>query len=204
MRPLSDLVPRPRIVTACIVLAVLCVTAGCVGKARRDTSFVNDAEPDAPQSVKAGRKWQEGDYRLPGWPRDADLVEVRLDVPDGSLTHYIDKQSLSTGDDGVVRYTLVTKSASGAHNVSFEGLRCSPKGRWKAYAYGIDGGFRPTGVADQWREIQGQASDPLHYDLWQHYLCIPRAFQARPERDQVRMLESGRVPRIEHADFLTD
>jgi hypothetical protein len=204
MRTFAEQTPRRRTVTTCLLIAVLCATAGCMKNARRDTSFVNDAEPDVPTSVKAGRKWEEGDYQLPGWPRDTDLVEVKLDGPDQPLTHYIDTRSLDTGADGVVRYTLVTSAASGARNVSFEGLRCTPRGRWKTYAYGMDGHFKPTSVDEEWREIRGQASDPLHYDLWQHYLCVPRAFEARPERDQVRMLESGRVPRVEHAGFMPD
>jgi hypothetical protein len=177
---------------------------GCMTNPKRDTSFVNDAEPDTPRSVKPGRKWQEGDYTLPAWPRDQDLVEVKLDGPEQALTHYVDQQSLRTGDDGVVRYTLVTESASGTRSVSFEGLRCTPRGRWKTYAYGIDGRFEPTAISDEWQEIRNQASDPVHYDLWQHYLCIPRAFEARPRADQVRMLKSGRVPRVENAGFIAD
>jgi hypothetical protein len=188
----------------CLVAIVLGLTAGCMTNAKRDTSFVNDAEPDVPRSVKAGRKWQEGDYTLPPWPRDQDLVEVKLDGPEPPLTHYIDAQSLRTADDGVVRYTLVTDSASGARNVSFEGLRCTPRGRWKTYAFGIDGRFEPTAIADEWQEIRDQVSDPLHYDLWRHYLCVPRAFEARPRDDQLRMLKSGRVPRIDNASFITD
>jgi hypothetical protein len=189
-----------------LIIAGLLALASTHAAADRysDGPFVNDAEPDAPRSVKPGRKWQENAATLPAWPRDADLVEVPLDIPDGAMTHYIDKRSLSTGSDDVVRYTLVSESASGARNVSFEGLRCTARGRWKTYAYGVDGRLTRAGVNDDWIEIRGQETDPLHYDLWRHYLCIPRAFKPRPQRSQIRGLQSGRAPTANNLDFLTD
>jgi len=40
---------------------------------------------------------------------------------------YIDSKSLSVGTDGVVRYSVVIVSGSGARNVLFEGLRCATR-----------------------------------------------------------------------------
>jgi hypothetical protein len=168
------------------------------------TPFVNDAAPDAPRSVRPGRAWEESEYSLPAWPRDADLIEVKLDGPKQPLTYYVDARSLQTGSDGVVRYTLVTETASGTRSVSFEGLRCTPKGRWKLHAIGSDGRFTPPRMGDDWQQISDSAADPVHAELWRHYLCIPRAFTARAQRDQLRMLRSGRVPRVENAGFLSD
>ncbi|WP_058554496.1 CNP1-like family protein [Thiohalocapsa sp. ML1] len=193
---------HPLPLTALVLLA-LCAAPTAAGP-HPDTPFVNDAAPDAPKSVRPGRAWEEADYRLPAWPRDADLIEVKLDGPQQPLTHYIDARSLQTGSDGVVRYTLVTETASGARSVGFEGLRCTPKGRWKLHAVGSDGRFTPPRMGDDWQEISATAPDPLHDELWRHYLCIPRAFSARATRDQLRMLKSGRVPRVENAGFLSD
>jgi hypothetical protein len=169
-----------------------------------DSVFQNDAEPDAPRSVRPGRKWQEDLVTLPPWPKDGNLIEVKLDGPEQALTYHIDKRSLATGADGVVRYTLVAESQTGARNLSFEGIRCTPKGRWRTYAYGIDGRFSESGVSDQWNEIQSAGATGPHYDLWRHYLCVDRAFEPRPRKDQLRMLKSGRVPRVENAGFLAD
>lgn len=173
--------------------------------AAADTPFVNDPEMGAPSSVREGRKWQEEtSLRLPAWPKDGNLIEISVDGGDDRFTHSIDRASLSTGSDGVVRYTLVTESASGARNVSYEGLRCTPKGRYKTYAYGSGGSFSPTAIADEWREVDPRSGDPVHYDLWRHYLCVPRLFKPRATKDQVRMLRSGRVPGVENTDFLTN
>ncbi len=169
-----------------------------------DTPFKPNAEPDAPTSVKEGRKWQEGSVSLPAWPRDGDLIELKLDGPEQPLTHYLDKRSLATGGDGVVRYTLVSESRSGARNLTFEGIRCTPRGRWRTYAYGIDGRFKRTGDEEPWQTIPASRTDQLRYDLWRHYLCVSRAFEPRPTRDQIRMLKNGRVPRVDNTGFITD
>ena len=200
--------PRPAATLTLLRLAAAVLLALSLGPATAgphpDTPFVNDAEPDAPKSVKPGRMWEEGDFSLPAWPRDADLIEVKLDGPPQPVTHYIDARSLKTGSDGVVRYTLVTETASGTRSVAFEGMRCTPKGRWKVHAFGTDGSFTPTRLGDEWQFVDDAGSDPLHYDLWRHYLCEHRNFVARPTNQQVRMLRSGRVPRVENANFLAD
>lgn len=173
-----------------------------------ETPFVNDAAPDAPSSVREGRQWQEEAVRIPAWPKDGDLIEIKVDGSDGRFRHYIDDKSLTTGSDEVVRYTLITESGSGARNVSYEGLRCTPKGRYKVYAYGAgpgsSGRFAPTGIAEEWREIEQRGGDASRYELWRHYLCVPRLFKPRDRKDQVRMLRSGRVPQVENAGFLSN
>lgn len=194
------------VVWLALMLAATSLLAACQGGVGgyRNTPFKPNPELDPPSSVKPGKQWTEGDYSLPAWPRDADLVEVKLDGPDQALTHAIDTRSLRTGSDGVVRYTLVTESASGARNVSFEGLRCTPQGQWTTYAYGADGRFTSRRGDTAWSRVSKTGADQLHYDLWRHYLCIPLAFEPRPKTDQVRVLESGRVPRVENAGFLPD
>ncbi|MGD8207492.1 MAG: CNP1-like family protein [Thiohalocapsa sp.] len=166
-----------------------------------ETPFVSDAEPDVPRSVGEGRKWQEGPVRLPSWPKDRNLVEVKLDGPSEGLRYFVDTQSLVTAADGVVRYTLVTESGTGARNLSFEGLRCTPKGRYKVYAYGAGGGFTPTRAAEDWRVISDRAGERVHFELWRHYLCDARQLRPRSRKDQIRMLRSGRVPQVEDSAF---
>ena len=88
---------------------VLCATLALTSTAvRAETPFVNDAQMDAPSSVRDGKKWQEQAVRMPAWPKDADLVEIKVDGPADDFRHSIDTRSLATGSDGVVRYTLVT------------------------------------------------------------------------------------------------
>lgn len=182
----------------CAILAAPWITA------LAETPFVNDPEMDAPSSVQDGKQWQEQAIRLPAWPKEAGLVEIKVDGPDDDFRHFIDIRSLATGSDDVVRYTLVTESGSGARNVSYEGLRCTPKGEYKTYAYGDGSRFVPTRTGGQWQRIDERARDRFRYDLWRHYLCVPRLFEPRDRKDQVRMLKSGRVPQVENAGFLNN
>jgi hypothetical protein len=184
------------------MLAVGCLLVS--GPLRADRTFIDEPEPFTPKSVKPGRKWTEGEVRLPSWPNERDLVEIKTDSADARFTYYLDVDSLSTGDDGVVRYTVVAESASGARNLTFEGIRCTPRGAYKIYAYGANGKFMPADVAGEWQRIDPRGIDVFRTELWQHYLCVPRLFKPRPERDQIRMLRSGRVPAIENRGFLTN
>jgi hypothetical protein len=180
------------------------VLASAAVSTHADSPFVFGPEEVAPKSVRPGAKWKEGSIRLPAWPQDKDLIEVPLDQPNSGFTYYIDRNSLKTGDDGVVRYTLIAESGSGARNVSFEGIRCTPNGAYRIYAFGERRQFRPASDGDDWRSINVSGADPLHHELWRHYLCVPRLFAPRSQRDQIRMLRSGRVPAIENEGFLTD
>jgi len=196
--------PLPTVCTALLSVALSLPGADT----QADTPFVNDAEMDAPSSVRDGKQWQEGPVRMPAWPRDADLVEIKIDGPADDFRHSIDIRNLATGSDGVVRYTLVTESNSGARNLSFEGLRCTPKGKYKSYAFGNGSRFSPVGDpagnSEQWQPIDERSRDRFRYELWRHYLCVPRLFKPRDRKDQIRMLKSGRVPNVENAGFLSN
>jgi hypothetical protein len=172
--------------------------------AQAERLFIDEAEPMTPKSVAPGKAWEEEDLRLPPWPQERDLIEIKVDDPSARFRHFIDQRSLKTGRDGVVRFTLVSESSSGARNVSYEGIRCTPAGRYKTFAYGNNGRFEPTTAADQWQVIDKLGSQALHYDLWMHYLCIPRKLVARPRDQQLRLLRSGRVSMHDNAGFITN
>jgi hypothetical protein len=168
-----------------------------------ESPFVFGPEEVVPKSIKPGEKWKEGAVSLPPWPRDSDLIEISLDQQDDAFSYLIDGANLNTGDDGVVRYTVIAKSGSGARNVTFEGIRCGLRGSYRIYAYGQDGRFELATAGDDWQSIGHAPGDPAREELWRHYLCIPRLTKPRPTRDQRRMLRSGRVPEIEGSSFLS-
>ncbi|MFW6258153.1 MAG: CNP1-like family protein [Halochromatium sp.] len=176
--------PKP---IAFLALLTLAASAGA-----EESPFVYGPEEVVPKSVKPGAKWQEGPVSLPAWP-----------VALGTGTALALGASLATGRDEVVRYTLVAESRAGARNLTFEGLRCTPKGAFRIYAFGQDRRFKAARSGDDWQMIGTAGTDPVRYELWRHYLCIPRLFEPRPTRDQLRMLRSGRVPDTENSGFLS-
>lgn len=177
---------------------------GMAASAIAESPFVFGPQEVAPKSVKPNAKWKEGNIGLPAWPNDNDLIKVSLDSPDTRFSYYIDKNSLSTGGDGVVRYTLVAETNNGTRNVSFEGIRCTPRGVYRVYAYGQARRFQLAVGGDDWRAIDVSGADPIRDELWRHYLCVPRLFEPRAKREQIRVLRSGRVPSVENSGFLTN
>lgn len=127
--------------------------------------------PDA--DAEADKDWREIEARIPAYPRSENLV--RFDVGDGSPHRfYIDAPSLSIGTDGVVRYTLLVRTAGGATNISFEGIRCEVR-RQKYYAVGnADGTWTPA-RNPQWRRITFEDPDRRHLALVDNFLCVGKA-----------------------------
>jgi CNP1-like family len=118
----------------------------------------------------ADKDWKEIEVRIPAYPRNENLVA--FDVGQGSPHRfYIDAPSLSTGTDGVVRYTLVVRTAGGATNVSFEGIRCEVR-RHKYYAVGEASGVWTPVRNPHWRRIELQDPDRRHLALVDDYLCL--------------------------------
>ena len=150
-----------------------CLLAGMAGAAAAQNTN------DLPQNLggksdweleQEKRNWQEADVRLPPYPRDDALIEIRVSS-DTRFRFFVDPASLSSGPDGVVRYTLVARSPSGYANVSYEGIRCAAK-EFKVFALGGDG--RWTGRAGEWRPIEPKAFQRWHNELYAWFLCPNR------------------------------
>ncbi len=138
--------------------------------------------------------WTELQQQLPAYPADDNLIA--LDV--GSATQhrfFIDAKSVSAGKDGIVRYTLVIKTAGGASNVSFEGIRCESRDQ-KYYAIGRADRSWARARNPQWRHIELKQVNAQHITLYGDYFCrgklmiepaelIVQALRRGPSRAQV-------------------
>jgi hypothetical protein len=122
---------------------------------------------------EGGKPWQEIEAQLPTYPRPARLVPFEVSPASGNR-HYLDEDSLSVGEDGVVRYTVVVRTPGGAENVSFEGMRCD-NGERKLYAFGRPdgqgGGTWSRNRYARWESIQARQATSYHRVLFYHYLC---------------------------------
>ncbi|RXZ37012.1 hypothetical protein D9O50_07660 [Oxalobacteraceae bacterium CAVE-383] len=130
------------------------------------TSFAPEGYDPEDQENKV---WEEGSVVLPDAPVAANLMEFYVG-PTATQTFYIDEKSVSVGGDGVVRYTLVSKSKSGAVNVSYEGIRCATIER-KAYAYGGADGSWTKARDPVWRPITELVANRQHAALVKDYFC---------------------------------
>lgn len=157
-----------------IVLALACVAgsgilAGC-------SHMPTNPKDDSKFQYLLDRKseWTENKVEaLPPLPSERDLIA--FDVSNNSPLHYaLDAKSLSVGSDGVVRYTVVITSPSGARNVNYEGIRCETYD-WRLYA-GLNAdhdGWDQT-VANDWTRIENGNLNAYRASLYQDYFCTSK------------------------------
>jgi hypothetical protein len=114
-------------------------------------------------------KWRESDVSLPMYPADDDLVDVPLSATD-TFRFYIDRRSLSRGEDRVVRLTAVIQSPRGARSIFYDGIRCDTR-EYKTYAVGSsESRWRPNRDA-QWQIIDARGLHGFRYQLYRYYVC---------------------------------
>lgn len=142
------------------VLALCAALSGCALAQGRDRAGNSDDD---------GKPWREIEAQLPAYPNADDLLPFDAG---GASPHrfFLDARSLAISEDGVVRYTLVVKSAGGATNVTYEGMRCETR-QQKLYAVGQADGQWVRARNPQWRRIETQAVDRRHAALYQDFLC---------------------------------
>ena len=124
-----------------------------------DVDFDEDKKP-----------WKEIESMMPPYPRPEHLVPFDAG---GTTQHrfFIDARSLSVGEDGVVRYTLLVRTAGGATNVSFEGMRCETR-ELKYYALGRADGSWVRVRNPQWRRFETQSVNRHYNVLYAGVLCL--------------------------------
>ncbi len=113
------------------------------------------------------RDLKEGEVKLPAAPKAASLIEF-FPSSASSFRFFIDADSLNLGRDGVVRYTLVARSANGYDNVTYEGMRCDTNSV-KIYAYGNAGAWSRSD--SDWKPIEGRSVQRWHNELRSRYFC---------------------------------
>jgi len=164
-------------------LLPLLLLAGCAGHTpdmRSDWERRNlQPEPTGAEEALA----------MPAYPAGR-LLEVSL-ADGGSFRYYVDPSTVSTGRDGVVRYVLVARSATGSDNVFYEGLRCMTR-QYRIYAIGrADGTW--GGRQGDWQPLVASTTQPWRSVLFRDYFC-PHADAVRTAAEGVQALERGGHP----------
>lgn len=134
------------------------------------------------------KSWQELQAKLPAYPKPENLLKFDIGA-NSNNTFFVDAGSLSAGDDGVVRYTLVVKTSGGATNVSFEGIRCESR-QARVYAFGHADRQWSRARNAGWHDIQHRQINGYHHVLLKDYFCSNRKHML-PLRDIVTALKNG-------------
>jgi len=131
-----------------------------------DSYNLSNFEHDFDENTK---KWTEVQAQLPPYPKKDNLVRFEVSSST-SNTFYIDYPSISAANDGVVRYTVLIRSPSGAETVNYEGMRCET-GERKLYAFGHAGGEWSKNRYAKWEPIPARQASSHQRELFFHYLC---------------------------------
>jgi CNP1-like family protein len=161
---------------------ILCVllAAACASKEFKD-QFDNE------------KTWAELQTQLPEYPSQNNLLPFDTG-PSSNDQHFVDATSIQVGEDGVMRYSLVIKSPSGAMNVTFEGMRCSTNER-KLYALGRnDGEWTHSHNAD-WQRLDNVRQLDAQRELAKYYFC-PLKSIVKTRKEAINALKAGIHPRV--------
>ena len=175
------------LVVACVATGALLAGCSSAGKPtnQNDSAFT--------YLLDRKSNWAENKVdSLPSLPQQANLLpfDVSGNTP---LTFAVDSKSLSVGSDGVVRYTVVVKSPSGAYNVNYEGIRCDTY-EWRQYAgLNADHDGWDNSVATPFARIEDGSLNAYQASLYQDYFCANRI----PTGNAKQILENIRYKRTE-------
>ena len=160
--------------------------------------FVAVAQVLAPQypggfkgNFEEDRPWEEQKAVLPPYPKSENLIKVYVSAAT-SFEFFVDAAAVSVGQDGVVRYTLIARSPSGAMNVSYEGIRCKTRER-KLYALGRGDNTWSQARNSQWASIIGTRANRQQATLADDFFCQIGG-TARTAEEAVRALHRGGLP----------
>ena len=135
-------------------------------------------------------EWKELGTTPPAYPVAAALIRF----PTNWTTHQVlvDTATLNIAADSIVRYTLVIRSAGGAENVTYEGLRCETWQR-RIYAFGRRDGTWSVARNADWRPIEDTRINRHYFEFWRDLFCEGKATE--PRADILRHLPLGGRPR---------
>ena len=161
-RRLGSSVLRGLIVASVLALTVTGHAVETMPEGRDKNRYKKPVAPVAPE-LEIG-------VDLPPFPRADGLVELDPDLFGGGVRVFLDAASISQPQPGVVRYTVLFQSRSGAASIFYEGIRCDAE-QWRSYAYGTrQGKFRS--VANRgWKTLRAGGTTGYRRSLARAYVC---------------------------------
>jgi hypothetical protein len=173
-----------------LAVAVVAIALGACGgsSAPRVKAPQRGMQEDIGGVPEEEKGFKEAEVVLPPYPDESGLLEFQL-RRNSPNRFYVDRNSISIGPDRVVRFSVVIKSASGALNTSYEGMRCKTS-EFKVYALGIKNGEWTKAHDSQWRRIE-RSSAEFRFTLYKDYFCDIEAIAGRNEKDLIANLKGN-------------
>ncbi|MEO8164995.1 MAG: CNP1-like family protein [Betaproteobacteria bacterium] len=171
-----------------LLLAVAVVVAGCGGATSSRTTTSKRGMPEDIGGIPKEKEFKEIETALPPYPQDSTLLQFQ--TRRNSDNHfYIDRDSVSIGEDRVIRYSTVVKSPSGATSTSYEAMRCKTS-EYRIYAFGVTSGEWTNAQNSQWQRIP-RATENFRYTLYKDYFCNGEAIAGQDEKELIANLRGS-------------
>lgn len=139
------------------------------------------------------KPWVEQLAQLPPYPDLNNLIPLTVQTST-DYQHAVDPESISIGDDGVVRLTLVSRSSAGAMNINYEGIRCETNER-KLYAIGRNDKTWSKPRLSEWQSLDFVKQFYAHRELSKNLLC-PDKYPVRSKEEAIKILKTGKNPSV--------
>jgi hypothetical protein len=114
-----------------------------------------------------GKPWEEIKASLPPIPKPADLVHFRVSVSPHDFA--IDRTTLQTAKDDVMRFVLVIATEGGARNITFEAVRCTTSERRTVAWARSDGTW--VDAKSSWTKLRESTANRHYAELMREHLC---------------------------------
>lgn len=151
---------------------------------------VSLADPEPPFAFEE-KPWVEGQTEIPAFPKPEGLIEFYVG-PTERNRFYVDGSTISIGDDGIVRYVVVIKTAGGANNVNLEAMRCATR-EVKLFAVGHSDDTWSKVPAPRWQPIESKLMNQYRSILNRNFFC-PAGHTPRDASEARAALRQGKHP----------
>ncbi len=151
------------------------------------------AKKEFKETFDTEKPWVEQLAQLPPYPDLNNLIPLIVQTST-DYQHTVDPESISIGDDGVVRLTLVSRSSAGAMNISYEGIRCETNER-KLYAIGRNDKTWSKPRVSEWQSLDFVKQFYAHRELSKNLLC-PDKYPVRSKEEAIKILKTGKNPSV--------
>jgi len=165
------------------ILVLICILflVACANKQVFKDEFENE------------KPWVEQLTQLPAYPDEKNFMS--FDAGAGTSNQYfVDTTSIKVGHDGVIRFSLVIKSSTGAMNVSYEGIRCATSER-KLYALGRDDKTWAQPRVSEWQKLDFVRQFYAQRELSKNIFCPHQQIVSSTE-EAIQALKAGMHPQI--------
>lgn len=139
------------------------------------------------------RPWIELQAQLPVYPKPENLLQFDPGPVTPNL-HYVDAPSITVGEDGVIRYSLVIKSTTGAMNVSYEGIRCQTAEK-RTYAFGRNDQTWMRARVSKWIDLEDIAQNYSQRALYRYFFCPLGIHSVKDADEAIQALKAGIHPK---------